>query len=76
MASNDHGWFHKSGTAFLILFGVFSLYVVYFTSNRPDLTGGGLFYEGFFGALAIASFVWAVYRLGLIGGGNNGEPTP
>lgn len=76
MASNDHGWLYKSGTAFLIVFGVFSLYVVYFALNNPQLVGEGIFYEAFFGVLAIASFVWAAMRLGLIGGGNGGQPTP
>ncbi len=76
MASNDHGWLYKSGTVFLILFGFFSIYVVNFALNNQELVGDGPFYPGFFGALAIACFVWAAMRLGLVGGGNGGEATP
>lgn len=65
MATNGSGLWSSLGTAFLVLFGLFSVYVVYFTSQRPELTGGGPFYEVFFGILALGSFAWAMRRIRL-----------
>lgn len=72
MASNGSSRLKTFGTTFLILFGLFSIFVVNFANNNPELTGTGLFYEVFFGILAIASFAWAAHRLGLGTGGRSG----
>lgn len=75
MAANSTSWFKHAGTAFLFLFGLFSIYVVWFAMNNKDLVGEGMFYEVFFGALAIVSLLWVVKRIGLWPGGNDGSPT-
>ena len=72
MAANDSSWLRTLGTAFLVLFGLFSVYVVYFTSQRPELTGAGPFYEVFFGIIALASFAWAIRRFATGSGGQPG----
>lgn len=76
MAANDKSWLNYAWTAFLFIFGVFSAYVVWFAMNNKELVGAdSMFYEVFFGALALFSFLWVAKRVGIWPSGNNGSPT-